>query len=262
MSGLPVNLRNMGDSEAFGEARSAAPLSLPITTNRSPENAPEPDLEKSGEGCPNTRGMIFVNLETGVIVPARCRRNSCAYCVRGNARQRARAIALAKPDRAILLTQAGDSWQLVRSRMYRAKYELQKELGKSFEWVYHVEPNPKGTGHHVHAWERGAFIPQEMLSRVADGAGFGPFARINKIRSVEDAANYGLKGLGYGLKGVAAVESRSAYLIANGKRLTHQSRGFFVDSEGQSVGVRDAERAAARHGQEETGTWQLMAGTV
>lgn len=220
--------------------------------------APEPDLEQVCEGCPNMLGYIFMNLDTGQIVAARCRRNSCAYCVQGNARARARAIALAKPERAILLTQVGDDWQLVRGRTRRLKFELQKQLGKEFEWVFHVEPNPAGTGHHVHAWERGAYIPQRMLSAAAEKIGFGGFARINKIKSVTDAASYGLKGLGYGLKGVHAAESRSAYLVANGKRLTHQSRKFFLDSSGEPCGVREAERSAARAGKE-PGRWQLMA---
>lgn len=221
-------------------------------------DTPEPDTESVGQGCPNTRGLVFVNRVTGQVVPARCARNACAYCVQGNARRRARAIAFARPERALLLTQVGDDWQLVRGRMKRLKYEVEDRIGKSFEWVFHVEPNPAGTGHHVHAWERGAWIPQRILSAAAETVGMGGFARINKIKSVSDAASYGLKGLGYGLKGVHATESRAAYLVANGRRLTHQSRGFFIDSEGERCGVRDAEKAASNSGKE-PGLWQLMA---
>lgn len=253
----------MTETGAFETSRSGVSLSLPITTKRFPDNDPEPDEKPTGEGCPNTRGMMFVNDLTGVMIPARCRRNGCAYCIHGNARQRARAIAHSKPERALLLTQAGDSWQTARLRVKQLKFDLQKELGKSFEWVYHVEPNPSNDGqHHVHAWQRGAFIPQKTLSALADSAGFGPFARINKIRSVTDASTYGLKGLGYGLKGVREAESRSAYLIANGKRLTHQSPGFFLDSEGNSAPVRQSERAAASTGEQEIGTWHLVSATV
>lgn len=250
----------MTETGAFETSRSGVSLSLPITTNRSPENDPEPDENAAGQGCPNTRGMWFLNDLTAAMLPARCRRNACQYCLHGNARQRARAIAYSKPERAILLTQAGDDWQTVRPRMYRLKYEAQKALGNPFEWVYHVEPNPKGTGHHVHAWQKGAFIPQALLSDVADSVGFGPFARINKIRAVGNAASYGLKGLGYGLKGALAVETSAAYLQANGRRLTHQSRGFFVDSEGNPSAVRHSERAAAATGAPEVGTWHLVSG--
>lgn len=238
-------------------ARSASPLHLPISSNRSHDEQPEPDLEKSGSGCPNnSRGYVFINSDSGEIAPWRCGRNACAYCVQGNARRRARAIALAKPERALLLTQVGDSWQLVRDRAKNLRYFITKELGKSFDWVYHVEPNPKGTGHHVHAWQRGDFIAQTDLVRISRRVGMGEVAFINKIKNPLEAANYGLKGLGYGMKGVAAEESRVAYLLANGRRLTHQSRGFFVDSEGNGCGVRDAERAASAKGTE-GGKWVL-----
>lgn len=250
------------ETDEFGGARSAAPLHLPNTANRflespSGEESPEPDFESSGEGCPsNARGWYFQNSETGEVFPWRCGRNSCAYCVQGNARRRAKAIALANPSRALLLTQVGDEWQTIRQRLKRLRFEVTKRLEREFEWVYHVEPNPAGTGHHVHAWQRGDFIPQADLAEIADSVGMGRVVFINKIRSARTSANYGLKGLGYGLKGTAAAESRSAYLVANGRRLTHQSRGFFVDSEGNRVGVRDAERLARGGG--ESGTWVLV----
>lgn len=240
---------------------------MPITSNRSQKKNPqmtateqsEPDHEQVSEGCQNTRGMVYVNTITGQMVPARCARNSCAYCVQGNARRRARAIALAAPERGILLTQVGNEWQLVRERMFKLKYFLEKEIEKPLQWVYHVEPNPKGTGHHVHAWERGAYIPQKVLSQVASRVGMGGFARISKVKSVRDSSNYGLKGLGYGMKGVEAKESQAAYLVANGRRLTHQSRRFFLDSDGQPCGVKDAEKAASGAAEEAPGTWILMA---
>lgn len=222
------------------------------------EETPEPDLDVEGGGCPNNRmGYFFVHKLSGEIAGWRCSRNACGYCVQGNARKRARAISLAAPERAILLTQVGDSWSVVQNRVNLARHRLQKAIGAKFDWVWHVEPNPEGTGHHVHAWQRGGYIPQSVLSEVADGVGMGDVVFINKIRQVKSAAQYGLKGLGYGLKGVAKEESRAAYLIANGRRLTHQSRGFFLDSDGQSCGVRDAERAASSSG-EEPGLWQLM----
>lgn len=253
----------MSETGAFDSSRSEVSLSLPITTKRFPEKDPEPDEKATGEGCPNTRGQWFVNDLTGVMIPARCRRLACAYCVHGNARQRARAIAHSKPERAILLTQGGEDWQTVRLRAKQFKFDLQKRLGEPFEWVFHVEPNPSHDGqHHLHAWQRGAFIPQKILSAVADSAGFGPFARINKIRAVGNAASYGLKGLGYGLKGALAVETQSEYLIANGKRLTHQSPAFFLGDGGKPAPVRDSERAAASTGREEIGTWHLVSATA
>jgi hypothetical protein len=217
----------------------------------------EPDAEPSETRCPNALGWAFLNLSTGAVVPARCRRNSCEFCIQGNARRRARAIAFSQPERAILLTQVGDDWQTVRARANRFKYAVQQATGKPLEWVYSVEPNPAGTGHHLHAWQRGTFLSQRMLSDLADAAGMGAFVRINRVRSTAGAGQYGLKGLGYGMKGVEATESRVAYLLANGRRLTHQSRGFFLGADGRPAPVRAAESAASAG--QDSGPWQLIA---
>lgn len=207
---------------------------------------PEPDPH----GCEYMAGWAFLNALTGETVPARCGRNRCAYCLRVNARRRARAIAWAGPERAILLTLVGDDWQTVRPRMYRLRYRIARAAGLC-EWVWHVEPNPKGTGHHVHAWQHGAFVPQDVLSRLADEVGMGRFVRINRVRSRVGASAYGLKGLTYGLKGVEADDEGTAYLRVNGYRLTHQSRGYF-----RGLRVRDAERVAS--GIDEEAQWVLI----
>src|SRR5579883_526421 len=96
-------------------------LACPIPPNaprimKAPDDlSPEPDPH----GCEYMAGWAFLNALTGETVPARCGRNRCAYCLRVNARRRARAIAWAGPERAILLTLVGDDWQTVRPRMYR-----------------------------------------------------------------------------------------------------------------------------------------------
>jgi hypothetical protein len=86
----------------------------------------------------------------------------------------------------------------------------------------------------------------------------GSFARINKIRTQQAAASYGLKGLGYGLKGAMATETRATYLRENGRRLTHQTRGFFLGPDGHPAPVRDAERAVSALGKD-PGPWVLRA---
>src|SRR5579875_680025 len=67
---------------------------------------PEPDPH----GCEYMAGCAFLNARTGETVPARCGRSRCACCVRVNARRRARPIAWAGPERAILLSLVGDGW--------------------------------------------------------------------------------------------------------------------------------------------------------
>lgn len=241
---LPSNAKRSADSPDGSKAKSE---------NRAQEEGEGPDFEKSGDGCPNRAGLIFINVDTGDVVPGRCGRNRCSYCVQGNARRRAKAIAFVKPTRSVLLTHVGEDWQTVRARVSRLVYDLRKELG-SFEMVWHVEPNPSGDGqHHVHAWQRGKrFIPYEMLRDLADYRGMGRVVSVNAIKNASRASQYGLKGLGYGMKGVFADSARSEYLKANGGRLTHQTGGFF-NIEGEKAGVRDVERAAG--GADEDARW-------
>src|SRR4051812_43924389 len=83
------------------------------TTEALPDEAPK------GSGCPHRRGMVYLNLDTGESRPARCGRLSCDYCATRNAWRRSAAILLARPQRAILLTQVAaaddpDPWQVAR----------------------------------------------------------------------------------------------------------------------------------------------------
>ena len=166
------------------------------------------------------------------------------------------AISISEPKRAILLTQVGNDWQTVRQRMFHLRHELVSAVGP-FEWTWHVEPNPLGTGHHAHAWQHGSFVPQALLSAKADRVGMGGFARVNAIRSQVGAGQYGLKGISYGLKGAEADDEGMGYLVDNGWRLTHQSRGYYrVD--GERASVKNAERSAVGGLSAAPGRWVLI----
>jgi hypothetical protein len=235
---------------------SLASIRQSVTTT----NQDDSDIEADeAGGCPELTGWLIVSESTGQMFPVRCGRNRCAYCLRVNARKRALAIAYARPERAILLTQVGEDWQSIRDRMKVLRHRLSKSCG-AFEWVWHVEPNPKETGHHVHAWQRGSYVPQALLSSAAASVGMGDFARINRIRSTRRAAGYGLKGLDYGLKGAEADDQGVGYLVDNGWRLTHQSRSYFVSVTGEKMGVKATEKlAAADSGRiRDEGPWVLM----
>lgn len=238
------------------------------------DETPEPDENPSARGCPNRNRRAYLNLATGQIVPARCGRNSCPYCLVKNADRRAAAIALAKPERAILLTQVGASWDEIRRNVNRLREYLTREGTPPGEWCYQVEPNPQGTGHHVHAWQHGKYLDQAKLSRASVRAGLGEVCYINRIRSQVGASKYGLKGvkaMGYGLKGAKASgvsadpgfpsqhghAEGTDYLTLNGRRLTHSSRGFFRSVAGASLGVREAEFQGLRalYGDRDAGKW-------
>jgi hypothetical protein len=243
---------------------------LPYTAKRSQPEDPEsrasagiePDEGVHESGCPNTRGQFLMSQSTGAIVPARCARLGCWYCVIVQARRRSLAISYSRPERAVLLTDVGGTWPEIAPRMKRIRYDIAEATGRPFEWVWHVEPNPSGDGrHHVHAWSHGAFVPQKMLARIADRRGVGGVAFINRIRSAVGASQYGLKGLGYGLKSVTEQNHvrSAAYLVANGRRLTHQSRGYWRDAEGARLGARAAEDLALGSTRErDPGPWTLI----
>jgi hypothetical protein len=244
-----------------GERPQGAPSSLaPYLQSFPPELDPSADLDR----CPRKVGWRMRNTDTGEVFPARCSANRCAYCLPLNARERGWAIAYAKPERAILLTQVGEDWQTVRMRMGRLRYDLTQKLGR-VEWVWHVEPNPRGTGHHVHAWQHGDFLDQAQLSKMARRRGLGEVVRINRVRSLGGAnatLAYGMKlaGLDYGMKGATALgEQAATYLEANGKRLHHQSRTYWRHPSGEPIkGAKDAVKAArAARGRSDEGNWVI-----
>lgn len=210
--------------------------------------------------CERSAQFVMVDRESGQIVPARCKANHCGYCGPVNARMVAGAIGLARPERFGTLTQVGDDWQTIRRRMKDLRYDLAATTS-TWSWCWHVEPNPAGTGHHVHFWQRGSYIAQKRLARLADGAGLGRVADVRKWRADPRAAvTYGVKlaGVSYGLKSIDAEAGMDDYLTANGKRLVHASRGWWRDDAGARCTQREAMFAAGRaSGRLPQGEWVL-----
>lgn len=146
---------------------------------------------------------------------------------------------------------------MVRDRMKRLRHALAEEY--SVEWCWSIENNPKGTGLHVHAWQRGSYIPQKSLSRLAAAEGMGVVADIRFVAGVgQRGASYSVKSAGYTLKAAASGELTAQEWIAlNGGRLTHQSRGFFGDG-----GVRRCERDALTDHFGEKALWEVRQDSV
>jgi hypothetical protein len=137
--------------------------------------------------------------------------------------------------------------------MSRLVYDL-RATGLAIDWCWTVEPNPRGTGHHVHAWQRGDFVPQRQLSRMADRRGMGSRVDLRRWHQGHaDGAGYALKGITYGVKGAAQDGGAARFLRANGGRLTHQTRAWWGPG-----GVRDREReAVARRRAPGEGPWEV-----
>lgn len=209
--------------------------------------------------CPNsvqTDRWRWVHRETGETrLGMRCRRNGCEYCCRVNATRRALAIAFARPERALTITGLADSsmsdpWPRIRVQMKRLRDYAARAGSDLGDWVWHVEQNPNGTGFHAHIWQHGGMVDLDVLRAAALRAGAGNWLHASRIRSSAGAAQYGLKGLGYGMKGVQSAADN--YLRLNGGRLTHQTRDFF-----RGHNVRRAEVLALEE-QDWESSWMLM----
>jgi hypothetical protein len=209
--------------------------------------------------CPRKLDYVMFNRELGAVAMARCKTNTCPYCAPIEAMLCGGAIALAKPTRAIHLTQVGDEWQTTRNRVKQFTSRMRRE-GYRLDWAYHVEPNPKGTGRHLHGYQRGDFLPQDLVSSVADSCGMGKVAWITKFEPPADGAQYGTKlvGIDYGLKMNEAEESARTFLAANGGRMVHATRGFWQDDDGNPCGLGEAKKAWAKSRGPQVGTWELV----
>jgi hypothetical protein len=227
-----------------------------------PSNAPSDLRDDQGE-CPHKLGWVFVDRGTGEIRPARCGRNRCSVCGPINAWLIGQAIGQAKPERMIRLSLVGDDWSVIRPRVFRFRYEIVQSGYRNFHWVWSIEPNPKGTGHHLHGYQRGEFVPQRVVCRVADSVGMGANSDIRKWRPRGDGSvTYNSKlalGSTYGMKLVERSESLNRYLDCNGGRLVHASRGFWLDASGKPTTQKGAiESWRNARGEGDNGRWELF----
>ena len=140
----------------------------------------------------------------------------------------------------------GEDFQQIRGRMNRLR-ELTRKNGVVFEWVWHVEPNPAGTGAHVHAWLRTeACLDQGLLSVPAQRAGMGTELDVSLTRTPmgydgselrgADTASYSMKTAMGDKQSDRLSDDQKVYLGLNGGRLSHASRGFWVDEHGVRIG--------------------------
>ena len=188
----------------------------------------------------------MLQLSTGLLVPAGCHRLSCPVCVVVLAFRLGAAIGLARPDQQVLLTQVGEDWTTIRRRMNHFRRIL-KGLGVRSEDVYHVEPNPQGTGCHVHMWRWGDRLARSVVAEAAVRAGMGSFADVQPRRQPSGSPlTYGLKTiLNEPSEGMTLSPGAQRYLDLNGNRLCHASRNFWRDETGGPLpGVRAAAKQA------------------
>jgi hypothetical protein len=213
--------------------------------------------------CPRKSEWTLVNLSTGEVAPASCKAAFCDFCGPREAYKVGLAIGLAEPERHGTITYVGEDWKTVQARMNRVRYDLAQRY--AVEWVWMVETNPKGTGHHVHFWQHGDYVPQGRLQEVTERRGMGiPWIAQWQAKKPSgegvDPVSYGLKSVGYGMKAVQGNAGLAEHLANNGGRLSHHSRGFYRHGKGgPRLTKGDAVRAAVRavHPDSEGDQWVL-----
>lgn len=210
------------------------------------------DLPPCGSGS-----LVLRSDATGAWAPLPCQRNTCETCGVRKALATAIAAGMAGPTQFVTLTQVGNDPQRIRARLSDWRRRL-LEAGYPGEYWGVVEENPKGTGHHVHLWRRGGYVPQARVSEVADRCGMGRVTWIERYRGGVHGILYGTKtitaGGAYGLKTALEENGLWRFLELHRGRYGIWSRQFFGRP------YREAVQLALRHPDREghdPGPWRV-----
>lgn len=200
-----------------GFGRSGTPVPNLLTKN-------ERSKEVTPQRCPRV-GFDVVNLTTRERFPGTCKVYRCPWCGPAKARAYGQMAAASRPERFVTLTLAGDSWQDCRAHMHDF---IQRVRRHQYDWqaFWAVEPNPRGTGHHVHALQHGDYIPQHELQDA--WRAIVHIEAINAhVETVGRTARYVIKGTtaaNYVTKGTTT--DLADHVALNGGRTAHWSRRY------------------------------------
>ncbi len=199
--------------------------------------------------CPSRGHELYRNPWSGQMQPKMCGAIRCPVCIVSVALRYSAAIALAEPEHFVLLTDVGEAWPTIKVRLNRYRQALRK-AGQLVQDAYHVEPNPNGTGHHVHQWAWGGQVDGSSVACAASSAGLGSFTSIKTAYTPSSGRlSYGLKTIIQGGPECGEMPAMAQrYLEVNGGRLVHATRGFWRDgaSGGRLAGVRAAAVVASQ----------------
>lgn len=125
------------------------------------------------------------------------------------------------------LTLCGHDWPTRRNRVKRLTHAVKADYA-TWNIVWCVEPNPRKTGHHVHALVEAPFVEQPWLSITCDRLGLGKRVTIEAARS-DEAGHYAVKAGLYSAKGCAGGPAAyGRWLQLAGGRGVHWSRRAFA----------------------------------
>lgn len=180
--------------------------------------------------CPNSKARFLVEGRPSGI-PAPCRRPTCLACARMMVREREDAIRLSRPTGLVTLTGASPVSEVNGKRLKRLRYYLQR-VSLPTPMIWAVEPNPSGTGYHLHAWTTADMLDGPLLQERAHLVGFG-------MADVRAVTHHG--GLGYPMKNATWNEtSLASHLELNDGRLL-TGRGWYRDgATGEALTQREA----------------------
>jgi hypothetical protein len=114
--------------------------------------------------CPDewAKLHVFINKNTGQVIPARCKRWSCLSCALVNYYKVDYLAAAGMPERFITLSRAGNSPLEIRINLQKLIQGLRRK-GLIFEYFAVIELHLNLLPH-IHLFQRGDFIEQAELS--------------------------------------------------------------------------------------------------
>jgi hypothetical protein len=114
--------------------------------------------------CPNewAKLHVFINKNSGQVIPARCKLWSCLSCARVNYCKVDYLAAAGLPERFITLTRAGNTPVEINHNLKKLVQGIRRK-GLIFEYFAVIELHRNGLPH-IHLFQRGDFIKQSELS--------------------------------------------------------------------------------------------------
>lgn len=167
----------------------------------------------------------LVNTTTRERIGGRCKAYRCAYCGPRKLKYLELCLCAAMPERFLTLTLAPEDPTQRRKQVAWLMQSVRRG-GRRCELAWCTERNPKGTGFHIHALQKGDFIPQRELQAKWGG-------RRVDIRQVKSVGS-GVQS--YMLKVQAGAIRAAGYTLkAQEGRLrpVNTTRGFF---DGRTLG--------------------------
>jgi hypothetical protein len=200
------------------------------------------DLLGLGRECAQPSDLMLVHRTTGQTVRQGCSLQRCAACVLGIAHRTAVAIEMAQPQYLITPSLVGTSWPQIKIRWDTFNRYMRKTID-GWECCGHVHSNLFDVQNHMHVFARGMDITTDTVQTGAIHAGMAHYVQVDPISGWPFA---------YGLRPVLdtvdmsidiAEQMIAEYLITNGSRLVHATRGFWLDQYGRPTTLKQARRS-------------------